>query len=188
MRCRPLFALAVLAILLTPAASTGKPSPSQKLFRKMLLDDARVTPGIKRLLRSNAGIVDPRSGFVDVTGDAKQDALVFVTTNGAAGSVALYVFSTHGAKEGADGKAPALRLVYRNQSLYRATLRLHDTTVTLIQPKYAEGDDLCCPAKVTERDYVWTEDKGTFTRAGETRESNGPGALQDAPPAPAPGA
>ena len=72
------------------------PTPSQTVFTKKLLDDPKTSAGVKRMLTTKSAIVDPRSGFVDVTGDGRQDALILVSTGGAGGAVALYVFSTHG--------------------------------------------------------------------------------------------
>ena len=107
--------------------------------------------------------MDPRSGFVDVTGDGRQDALVLVTTGGAAGSVALYVLSTHGQ----NGKDLALKAIFRMQSLYRATLRIDGTTLSVFEPRWSPGDDLCCPSKLRERDYRFVPKAGTFRRVGD---------------------
>lgn len=171
MRLRAALAvLAATAVVVPTALVSGKPSQSQTLFKTKLLEDRRTAAGVKRLLRTGQGIVDPRSGFTDVTGDGRSDALVFITTNGAAGSVAFYVFSTHGEDEDAD-----LRVVFRHQSLHRAQLRLSGTTITLVQPQWAAGDDLCCPGKMIERDYAFDARTRTFARQGGTREVDGPG-------------
>lgn len=157
-------ALVAAVTLALPGGGSAKPSASQKLFRESLLADDKTTAGVKRLLRTNAGIVDPRSGFVDVTGDGRSDALVLVTTNGAAGTVALYVFSTHGQRT--DGEREAkLRVIFRTQSLHRAALRLSGTTVTVVEPLWAAGDDLCCPTRLRERDYAFAADDVTFRRS-----------------------
>jgi hypothetical protein len=159
--------LALTALVTTlaapPAGARAQQTDSQKVFTQSLLDDPGTTAGIKRLLTTKAGIVDPRSGFVDVTGDGRQDALVLVTTGGAAGSVALYVFSTHG-QTGADTK---LRVIFALQSLYRATLRLNGTTLTVLEPRYATGDDLCCPRKLRERDYQFVASRVGFRRVAD---------------------
>jgi hypothetical protein len=159
--------LALAALLTTlaclPGGARADPTDSQKVFTQSLLDDPGTTAGIKRLLSTRAGIVDPRSGFVDVTGDGRQDALVLVTTGGAAGSVALYVFSTHG-QTGADTK---LKVIFALQSLYRATLRLNGTTLSVLEPRYAAGDDLCCPAGLRERDYRFVAARAAFRRVAD---------------------
>ena len=80
----------------------------------MLLKDANTTSGVKRLLRTNAGFVSPTPVFADLTGDGKSDAVVTVENGGAAGAVAAYVLTAEGSDSG------ALRVVFRNQSLYRA--------------------------------------------------------------------
>lgn len=158
--------IALVFALTLPISGAAKPSASQSFFREALLEDSRTASGVKRLLRANAGIVDPRSGFADVTGDGRSDALVLVTTNGAGGTVALYVFSTHGQRT--DGEREAqLRVVYRNQSLYRATLKLTGSTITVLEPVWSSGDDLCCPARRRERDYTWNESARTFRRTDD---------------------
>jgi hypothetical protein len=35
-------------------------------------------------------------------------------------------------------------------------------TLVLRTPRFADGDDLCCPAKLVERVYAWSEDATTF--------------------------
>ena len=178
MRLRAL-ALATTALLALPAATASKPTESQTFFEKALLADSKTTTGVKRLLRTDAGFVDPRSGFVDVTGDGRSDALVLVSTGGAAGNVALFVFSTHGQDVGDDDRT-ALRVIYRNQSLYRGTLRLSGSTITVITPKYAAGEELCCPKTLLERDYAFNESKRTFLRV-DSRDV--PRQQPEAPPA-----
>lgn len=158
--------LRVIAPLITGAAvfavaapSVGKPTESQTFFENALSSDAKVTPAIKQALASNAGIIDPASGFTDVTGDGRPDALVFVTTGGAGGRIALYVFSTHGQTGSSNTD---LKAIYRSQGLYNASIRLSGTTITVIEPKYSKGDDIGSPKRTTERDYTW--DGKTFTK------------------------
>jgi len=153
--------------LLLAGGSTAQPSRSQQLFRKTLLDDPKTTSGVKRLLREG-GFVAPAIEFGDVTGDARSDAVVLVDSGGAAGAVALYVFSTHG--RAADS---ALRTVYRSQGLYRAQAEISAGTLILRVPRFAEGDDLCCPAKVVERVYAWSSSAKTL-KLRSTREVDGP--------------
>jgi hypothetical protein len=150
-----------IAVFGVVAPSVGKPTESQTFFENALSTDAQVTPSIKKLLSTGQGTIDPSSGFTDVTGDGRPDALVFVSDNGAAGRVALYVFSTHGQTGTANTD---LKVVYRNQSLYRASVKLSGTTITIVEPKYSKGDDIGSPKQLTERDYTW--DGKTFTRSG----------------------
>src|SRR3954469_14022700 len=164
MRRLAVVALASAALGLTVAATaTGEPSDSQKTFTQALLDDKGTSAGVKRLLGTGAGIVAPSSGFVDVTGDGRQDALVLVTTGGAAGNVAMYVFSTHG-QSGDDTK---LKVIFRLQSLYRATLRIDGTTLSVLEPRWKAGDDLCCPSKLRERDYRFVASRTAFRRVAD---------------------
>jgi hypothetical protein len=93
---------------------------------------------------------------------------VLVDTGGAAGAVALYVFSTDG--KSADS---ALRAVYRSQQLYRASAKISAGTLIVRTPRFAEGDDLCCPSRIVERVYAWKDDTKTLERRS-TRELPGP--------------
>lgn len=142
------------------AAPAAAPTKSQSLFRDTLLKDAKTASGVKRVLRSGGGFVDAGSVFADLTGDGKSDAVVVVRVPGAAGAIAVYLFSTDGAKKGAS----ALRAVFRTQQLYRATVILRGTTLVVRTPKYADGDDICCPQVATERDYAWSAAAQTLTR------------------------
>lgn len=167
MRARAALPLLLTAAALAgPAATSGAAAtPAQQTLTKLLLADPGTTPTMKAMLRSGAAFVDPRSGFVDVTGDGRQDALALVTTGGAAGTVALYVLSTHG--QPATGGHTALRVLFRVQRLHRATLRLRGTTITVLEPRYGPGDDLCCPAALRERDYRFVPARRTFVRVAD---------------------
>jgi hypothetical protein len=157
--------LTAAATALVPLGATAEPTASQALLTRTLLDDPATTTAVKRLLRTHAGFVDPRSGFVDVTGDGRQDAIVLVTTGGAAGTVALYVLSTHG--QDAAGGQTTLKALLRVQSLYRATVRLGPRTLSILEPRYATGDDLCCPARLRERDYRFEAARRAFRRVAD---------------------
>ncbi|MGH2943839.1 MAG: hypothetical protein ACRDLN_13800 [Solirubrobacteraceae bacterium] len=163
-----LLACAVAAALLTSGGSSAAPSKSQALFEKTLLEDPKTTVAIKDLLRARGGIVAPDIEFADLTGDGRSDAIVLVDTRGIAGAVALYVFST-------DGKAAdsPLRAVYRSQRLYRASTDVSGETLVLRTPRYAPGDDVCCPAKVVSRVYTWSEGRKTL-RLSSSEELPGP--------------
>lgn len=161
-------ALALGAVLLTTGGSSATPSKSQALFKKTLLEDARTTGDIKDLLRTGGGIVAPDIVFADLTADDRSDAVVLVDTTGVAGAVALYVFSTHGRSADSD-----LRAVYRSQRLYRASVEVSDGALLLRTPRFAEGDDICCPAKVVQRTYAWSQGAKTL-RLRSADELDGP--------------
>ena len=149
------------------AQETPAQSP-QELFRDVLLKDANTTSGVKRLLRTNAGFVSPTPLFSDLTGDGKSDAVVTVENGGAAGAVAAYVLTAEGSDSG------ALRVAFRNQSLYQGHVRTSGPTVTVIDPIYARGDDVCCARHATERDYAWDASLKTFTRRATRTVTIGP--------------
>jgi len=177
-------ALATAGVLLLSGGSSAQPSKSQQLFRKTLLDDAKTTPAIKQLLGDRGGIVAPEIEFADLTGDGRSDAVVRVDSGGAAGAVAVYVFST-------DGKAAdsPLRAIYRSQRLYRAKAEVSDATLILRVPRYGEGDDVCCPAKLVERVYAWSDSAKALTQRSsrELPRPTGPtGTTTTTTPAPPP--
>jgi hypothetical protein len=150
-------ALALLALLAAAPATAQQP---QELFTKTLLADSKTSADVKSMLRSGRGFVEPAPLFADVTGDGKSDALVRVLDGGAAGAVAVYVLSTDGTK------SSALRVVMRNQRLYRATLKLnaaHDLVVRT--PIFAPGDPLCCPSRARDRTYAWDAKTKTMQRS-----------------------
>lgn len=153
--------------LLLSGGSSAAPTKSQALFEKTLRADAKTTSDVKELL-GNGGFVAPDITFGDLTGDGRSDAVVLVDSGGAAGAVALYVLSTDG--EEADS---ALRIVYRSQRLYRASARIDGGALVLRTPRFAKGDDVCCPAKIVERTYAWSAGAKTLRRRG-SRELPGP--------------
>lgn len=164
-RALPLAAALLVSLLAAAPLAGAAPTDTQKLFTQKLLDDAKTSAGVKKMLTTKTAIVDPRSGFVDVTGDGRQDALILVSTGGAGGAVALYVFSTHGQTTG--DNATALKVVFRLQSLYDASLRINGTTVSILEPRWSKGDDLCCPKKLRERDYTFDAKALTFRRVAD---------------------
>ncbi|HEY6760741.1 MAG TPA: hypothetical protein VI318_14685 [Baekduia sp.] len=166
-RLSALLCVAVGSIAVAPAGVSAEPTPSQTVFTQKLLDDAKTSAGIKRTLKSKQAIVDPRSGFLDVTGDGRQDALILVSTGGAAGAVALYVFSTHGQATSGANDQTSLKVVFRLQSLYDASLRINGTTLSVLEPKWSKGDDLCCPDRLRERDYAFDAKALTFRRTAD---------------------
>jgi hypothetical protein len=83
---------------------------------------------------------------------------VTVDNGGAAGVVAAYVLTAEGSAKG------DLQVALRNQSLYQGRVRVSGTTLTIAEPLWSRGDDVCCPRRATERDYAWDAAKKAFTR------------------------
>jgi hypothetical protein len=160
--------MAVAATLLATGGSSAAPTKSQALFQKTLLADAKTTEDVKRLLSEGGGFVAPDITFADLTGDGRSDAIVLVDSAGVAGAVALYVFSTDGEAAESD-----LRVVYRSQRLYRASAEVADGALRLDTPRFAEGDDVCCPAKIVRRTYAWSPGNKTL-RQRSSQELPGP--------------
>jgi hypothetical protein len=155
MAARWLLALVALALPAPAAAQTSPPDQAppdqtpQALFSALIVKDPRTTADIRGLLSAGAGFVAPRPQFADLTGDGKMDAVVQVRVPGAAGTVAVYAFSTDGTSDG------GLRAIFRSQALYRATSEVAPGTLLVTLPDYATGDEVCCPAAQTQRRYVW---------------------------------
>jgi hypothetical protein len=173
---RPRTLLAVLAGLVVAAAATllliggssAAPTKSQALFEKTLLGDEKTTADVKALLSGGGGFVAPDITFEDITGDGRADAIVLVDTGGVGGAVALYVLSTDGEPAESD-----LRVIYRSQRLYRASTEVANAELILRTPRFAEGDDVCCPAKIVQRTYAWSAGSRTL-RQRDSQELDGP--------------
>ena len=75
-----------------------------------------------------------------------------------------------------------MRAVYRSQQLYRATAEVSEGALVLRTPRFADGDDLCCPAKIVERVYDWIDAEATFKRRS-SKELPGPAGTTTTPPA-----
>ncbi len=163
----PALLVAVAATLLVTGGSSAAPTKSQTFFQKTLLADDKTTSDVKQLLR-DGGFVAPDTTFEDLTGDGRSDAIVLVDTGGVGGAVALYVFSTDGEAEDSD-----LRVVYRSQRLYRVSTEVAAGALLVRTPRFVEGDDLCCPAKIVERTYAWSAGSKTL-RQRSSRELDGP--------------
>jgi hypothetical protein len=161
-------ALAAIALLLVSAGSSATPTKSQVFFTKTLLADAKTSAAVKTLLGQRGGFVAPDIVFSDLTGDGRSDAVVLVDTGGVAGAVALYVFSTDGQPAESD-----LRAVYRSQRLYRASVQASGGSLTVRTPRFAAGDDVCCPVRIVERVYAWSAAAKTM-RQRSSREVPGP--------------
>lgn len=160
--------LTAAVVLLVSGGSGAAPSKSQALFRKTLLADAKTTTAIKDLLRDRGGFVAPEIEFSDLTGDGRSDAVVLVETGGIGGAVALYVFSTHGRSANSD-----LRAVYRSQRLYRASAEVSGARLLVRVPRFGQGDDVCCPRKIVERVYSWSDARKALIKRSR-REIDGP--------------
>jgi len=154
----PALVAVVCACLLAGVPASAQDERPQDLFKKVLVADPKLASGVKRLLDTNAGFVSPSPVFADLTGDGKSDAVVTVDNGGAAGVVAAYVLSAEGSAKG------DLRVALRNQSLYQGRVRVSGTTLTIAEPLWSRGDDVCCPRRATERDYAWDAAKKAFTR------------------------
>jgi hypothetical protein len=93
--------------------------------------------------------------FADLTGEGKQDAVVTVDSGGAAGIVALYVFSA--------GSGSDLKIVYRNQRLYRAAARINPGPALVYStPQWKDDDEFCCPSAYRETELKWSATKKKF--------------------------
>jgi hypothetical protein len=140
-------AAVLLAVLCGPAFA--QKNQSQQFFEQRLLQDRLTSSAIKTLLRSGGGFVDRGVVFRDVTGDKRDDAVVRVHSGGAAGVVAVYVFST------ANRKGGKLRAVFRSQSLMRASTRVLKGVVSYRTSRYEPADELCCPSRITQSTLGW---------------------------------
>lgn len=93
--------------------------------------------------------------FADLTGEGKDDAVVTVDSGGAQGIVAIYIFSAGSGKD--------LKIVYRNQRLYRASARINPgPALVYVLPQYKDGDQLCCPSAYGETELKWSAAKKRF--------------------------
>jgi len=157
---RALWLPCVVALALPAAAGAQQPPDpaAQALFESLIVKDARTTPAIRQLLQSDAGFVGARPVFADLTGDGRMDAVVEVRMPGVAGTVAVYAFSSDGSR------ADRVRAIFRRQALYRATTSVAGATLTVSQPRWTRGDDVCCPGARTERRYAWNARTHTLAR------------------------
>jgi hypothetical protein len=166
---------AVLATLSGAAPATAEKTASQHFFEQRLLADHLTSKAIKSLLSSGGGFVDRGVVFRDLTGDKRDDAVVRVQSGGAAGVVAVYVFST------ANRKGAKLRAIFRSQNLMRASTRVVKGVLSYRTSRYDPGDDLCCPAHITQSTLGWNADEHRM-RVRE-RVTFAPPPVAQAPPA-----
>ena len=150
---------AVLAALLGAGwagTASAQKTQSQSFFEQRLLADGLTSKPIKQLLRSGGGFVDRGVVFRDLTGDKRDDAVVRVHSGGAAGVVAVYVFST------ANRKGGKLKAVFRSQNLMRASTRVLKGVASYRTSRYEPGDELCCPSRITESTLGWKRKERRF--------------------------
>ena len=139
----------VLGALLGATPASAQKTQSQRFFEERLLADRLTSDAIKTLLRSGGGFVDRGVVFRDLTGDKRDDAVVRVHSGGAAGVVAVYVFST------ANRNGGKLKAVFRSQNLMRASTRVLKGVLSYRTSRYDPGDELCCPARITQSTLAW---------------------------------
>jgi hypothetical protein len=134
-------------MLVAAIPAAAKPTAGQKFFTQQLLASKSVAHSVKVTLKKG-GFVDSQILFADLTGEGKDDAVVMVDSGGASGIVALYVFSS--------GTGKDLKIVYRNQGLYRAGARINPgPSLVYSLPEFKEGDELCCPSAYRETTLKW---------------------------------
>jgi hypothetical protein len=143
-----LAALGLAAAAAAPAAAAQ--TQTQRFFKEQLLADDHTAEPIQRLLSSGRGFVDRSVTFRDLTGDEKDDAVVRVQSGGAAGAVAIYVFSTDTGREGSE-----LEVVFRSERLLRAWTSVTEGVLTYRSARPQRGDELCCPSRVAETRLRW---------------------------------
>jgi hypothetical protein len=144
------YAAALLAgLALAGPAAAAKTQP-QVFFADKLLTDRHTSRSIKELLRSGAGFVDRAVRFRDVTGDERDDAIVRVQSGGAAGAVAVYVFSTDTGEPEAE-----LTMVFRSQRLLRVRTSVRDGVLSYRSARPRQGDEPCCPSRLVESTTAW---------------------------------
>jgi hypothetical protein len=142
----------VLVLAVVPAGADQ--TAGQKFFRAKLLDDDAVAHSVKVTLKKG-GFVDSAILFADLTGEGKDDAVVTVDSGTSAGHVAMYVFSAGSGKD--------LKIVYRNQRLYRGDVRVNPgPSLVYMVPDYKAGDELCCPTTFRETTLKWDAKRKRF--------------------------
>ena len=166
-RARAVMALACAATAAAIGAgiAISEPTRSQTFFRDRLIDDRSTVAPVREALRNGSAFVDRRIVFADLTGDEKDDAVVRVQTGGAAGAVAVYVFSTAGTR--------SLRVRHRAQKLSQASFAVRDGALSYRSAVYEAGDELCCPSKLVETELRWADGKFVIE---DRREIEGPAA------------
>ena len=158
MRRRAATALAAAGLFVAGAApASAEQSTTQRFFSSRLQADSETSREVRDLLRSNRGFVDRAVKFRDLTGDGKADAVVRVQSGGAAGAIALYVFSTDTGERGS-----GLKVVFRSEELERAETRIREDVLRYRSARPAAGDELCCPSKLAESRLRWRDRRHRF--------------------------
>ena len=148
----PVVLVAALAAALLEPGAAGSKDATQRFFEARLLADKNTSAEVKKLLRSGGGFVDKRVVFKDVTGDDRDDAIARVQSGGAAGAIAVYVFSTANRKNG------KLKTIFRSERLMRNSTRVVGGEVSYTSARYDPDDELCCPARLTRSTLAWDPD------------------------------
>ncbi|MGZ8648680.1 MAG: hypothetical protein ACXW08_08645 [Solirubrobacteraceae bacterium] len=154
---------AMLAALAATAPAGAELTQPQKFFTERLLADSQTSKSVKDLLREGGGFVDRSVVFRDLTRDKRDDAVVRVHSGGAAGVVAVYVFSTDTRRSGT-----GLRAVFRSQRLLRASTQISKGVMSYRTANYAAADELCCPSQLIETSLRWISKTRSF-RIGQRR-------------------
>ena len=150
-----LAAAAALALAAAPAHAAQ--SDTQRFFSARIQADDANSREVRDLLRANRGFVDRQVKFRDLTGDGKMDAVVRVQSGGAAGAIALYVFSTDTGK-----KNSGLKVVFRSEELERAETRIRDDVLRYRSARPQPGDEVCCPSALAESRLRWRDRRHRF--------------------------
>ena len=117
-----------------PLPASAQKTQSQTFFEQRLLADGLHEQADQgRCCARGGGFVDRRVVFRDLTGDKRDDAVVRVHSGGAAGVVAVYVFST------ANRKGGKLRAIFRSQNLMRASTRVLKGVASYRTSRYEPG-------------------------------------------------
>jgi hypothetical protein len=143
-------ALAAVAALAAAAPAGAAQDQAQRFFAERLLADERTAEPIADLLRTGGGFVDRAVTFRDLTDDGKDDAIVRVQSGGAAGAVAIYVFSTDTGRERSE-----LTVVFRSERLLRARTSVVAGVLSYRSARPERGDELCCPSRLAETTLRW---------------------------------
>jgi hypothetical protein len=164
--------------LLAAAPAQAAQTTTQRFFSSRLQADGKTSKEIRELLAANRAFVDKAPKFRDLTGDGKADAVVRVQSGGAAGAIALYVFSTDTGKRGSE-----LKVVFRSEELERAETRVRDDVLRYRSARPDPGDEVCCPTRLVETRLRWRDARHRF-EAAERREVSPGAPWGDQEPAP----
>jgi hypothetical protein len=151
-------------VLATAAPAGAAQTTTQRFFTERLLADEDTSREIRDLLQTRSAFVSRDVTFRDLTGDDKADAVVRVDSGGAAGVVAVFVFSTDTGRR----RGP-LEVVFGSQELLQAETRIRDGVLRYRSARPQPGDEVCCPSRLAESRLRWRERRHRFDVA-ERRE------------------